>query len=121
MDWTIKTLIESLANDGMASVKIAAFIRSLALVISANPFQNLEELNAQMKVLGWGGCKLDDYILQLVMIVLADTLNQAEPGKTLWFEKRPGSAKVIDLRDWKGFSRNWGKGPNRQSISQAMS
>lgn len=97
MDYLIRALIEKLVEKGVELTRIPAFIRVLARAISVDPFMSLDELNGRIKSMGYYDLELDEYTLQLVMILLTDSLNNSAPGERLWFEYGYNSSKVIKI------------------------
>jgi hypothetical protein len=97
MDYLIRALIEKLVEKGVELTRIPPFIRVLARAISVDPFMSLDELNGQIRSMGYYDLELDEYTLQLVMILLTDSLNNSAPGERLWFEYGYNSSKVIKI------------------------
>jgi hypothetical protein len=97
MDYLIRALIEKLVEKGVELTRIPPFIRVLARAISVDPFMSLDELNGRIKSMGYYDLELDEYTLQLVMILLTDSLNNSAPGERLWFEYGFHSSKVIKI------------------------
>jgi hypothetical protein len=64
---TIKILIRHLVRKGIEITYIPAFIRNVAYTMAANPVISLEELNNQLRWLGWNDVDLDDCTLQMIL------------------------------------------------------
>lgn len=67
MEPVIRALIQRLAGKGMALSHIANFIRDLANSLARNPVMTLQDLNAELKRLGWDDFELDVDTLELVL------------------------------------------------------
>jgi hypothetical protein len=63
----IRKLTDRLVEKGMEVASIPAFIRNVSNILAAHPAASLDELNRCLQLVGWGGFRLDDYILQMII------------------------------------------------------
>ncbi|MGD9031354.1 MAG: hypothetical protein PVJ69_01385 [Desulfobacteraceae bacterium] len=107
MDQVIRALIDRLIDKGMQIDVVPGYIRNALNTIAVDPFITLEELNVQMKSLGWHDLELDDYTFQLI---LASFGPDSDYDSTREFEikvnydswHQPDDSKNIDTVDPKG-------------------
>lgn len=97
MDQVIRSLIERLTEKGMDVTDIPPFVRTLAHTVSVDPFISLDHLNRRIGLSGYKGFELDEYTFRLVMVILTDSMNNSEPGESLWFEYGYNPSKVVRI------------------------
>jgi hypothetical protein len=80
MEQLIRTLIARLVGRGMEITSILAFIRNVALSITANHSMSLEDLNTRLHLLGWNDFDLDGYTFFLIMAIFEPDPESKLPG-----------------------------------------
>ena len=69
MKHLIRALMIRLAGKGMELSDIPAYIRNVANSTITHPMLSLEQLNAELRLLGWDNVDLDDNTLQLILAI----------------------------------------------------
>jgi len=84
----IRNLAKHLSEVGVPLKKIPGCVRDLGCLVAENPSVDPLDLSAAMGRKGWKDFRADDQILLLVLLIIAETLIEADPGKRLWFDHR---------------------------------
>jgi hypothetical protein len=92
MNTTIRNLVERLAVRGVPSARIPDCVRDLCFLVAEKPSVSPSELNEGMERRGWSDFNLDDRTLLVILLLVAETLIEADPAEGLWFEGRTGKA-----------------------------
>jgi hypothetical protein len=80
MKHLIRALMIRLAGKGMEVSDIPAYIRNVANSAIAHPMLSLEQLNDELRLLGWENVDLDDNTLQLILTIFQSD-SAYEPSK----------------------------------------
>jgi hypothetical protein len=88
---TIRNLASCLSANGVPFAKIPDCVRDLGFIVAEKPSVGAFELNEAMKGKGWQNFRADERILLHVLLIVAEALIEAEPGKRLWFEEHPSA------------------------------
>lgn len=86
MNRTIRNLAKHLAAGGVPLKMIPDCVRDLGCLVAENPSVDPLELSAEMGRRGWQDFRADDQMLLLILLLIAETLIEADPGKRLWFD-----------------------------------
>jgi hypothetical protein len=82
----IRNLADHLSAKGVPFKKIPNCVRALAYIIAENPSVSPLELNEGMRGRGWKDFQGDDQTLLLMLLLVAETVIEADTGKRMWFE-----------------------------------
>ena len=70
MEEPTRLLVGRLVRKGVEVTSIPAFIRNVAYTIMNYPALTLDELNGQLRWLGWDGIELDEGTLHVILVSL---------------------------------------------------
>ena len=70
----IRILLERLTGKGMEVTTIPAYLRNFAQTVLAHPHITLNELNDQLRFLGWDDFRLDNDTFYLILAVFEPAL-----------------------------------------------
>ena len=87
MGAVIRNLLDHLMAKGVSFKGIPSCVGTLSSIVGENPSVSLPELNDRMRRTGWKGFQWDDRTLMLMLLLVAETLLEADAGKLAWFEK----------------------------------
>jgi hypothetical protein len=87
---TIRNLVERLAAGGIPSPRIPDCVRDLCFLVAEKPSVSPSELGEGMGQRGWNDFRVDDRTLLFILLLVAETLIEADPAKRLWLEGRMG-------------------------------
>ena len=87
MNTTIRNLTSHLSAEGIPLRRIPECVRDLGFLVAENPSVKTFELNEAMGRRGWKNFRADDQTLLLILLLIAETLIEADPGKRLWFDR----------------------------------
>jgi hypothetical protein len=74
MEQLIKILIERLTGKGMEVTTIPAYLRNFAQTVLGHPHITLNDLNDQLRFLGWDDFELDNDTFYLILAVFEPDL-----------------------------------------------
>lgn len=86
MGLTIRTLTDHLASKGIPLDRIPSCVRDLGYIVAEKPSAIPQEIDEEMRKRGWKQFHVDEPSVFLVLLVVAETLMEAEPGRRMWFE-----------------------------------
>jgi hypothetical protein len=92
MKQLMRALMIRLAGKGMEVSAIPAYIRNVANSAVAHPMLGLDELNDQLRLLGWENAELDDSTLQLILAIFeSDSVHEPSqyPDRTSKSQSHP--------------------------------
>jgi hypothetical protein len=84
---TIRSLANRLSAAGVPLKRIPECVKDLGFLVAENPSVKTFELNEAMARRGWKDFRADDQTLLLILLLIAETLIEADPGKRLWFDR----------------------------------
>jgi hypothetical protein len=98
----IRILIERLTRKGMEVTTIPAYLRNFAQTVLAHPHITLNELNAQLRFLGWDDFELDNDTFYLILAVFEpDLASKRGPWSDQFLAH--GSSEEFDDQEEKSF------------------
>ena len=86
MNPIIRNLADHLSAMGIPIKNIPSCVGALSYIVGENPSLSLPELNQGMITRGWRDFQGDDRTLTLTLLLVAETLLEADAGKRMWFE-----------------------------------
>lgn len=86
MNPIIRNLADDLSAKGVPFKSIPNCVRALSYIVGENPSVRLPELNEGMRGRGWKDFQGDVRTLTLMLLLVAETLLEADGGKRMWFE-----------------------------------
>ncbi len=86
MRHTIRALTDNLARRGIALHRIPICVRDLGHIVAEKPSASSEEIDQEMATKGWQQFHADESTIFLILLIVAETLIEAEPGQRVWFE-----------------------------------
>jgi hypothetical protein len=82
----IRNLVDHLSAMGVPFNRIPSCVGALSCIVGENPSVSPLELNEGMRARGWKDFQGDDRILTLMLLLVAETLLEADAGKRMGFE-----------------------------------
>lgn len=86
MNPIIRNLADHLSVMGVPFKRIPNCVGDLSCIVGENPSVSLAELNDGMRGRGWMDFQGNEQILTLMLLLVAETLLEADAGKRLWYE-----------------------------------
>ena len=86
MNPIIRNLADHLSAMGIPFKRIPSCVGALSCIVGENPSVSLPELNEGMMARGWKDFEGDEQTLTLALLLVAETLLEADAGKRMWFE-----------------------------------
>jgi hypothetical protein len=86
MRHTIRALTDHLASRGIALHRISSCVRDLGYIVAEKPSASSEEIDQEMVTRGWQQFHADESTIFLILLIVAETFMEAEPGQRVWFE-----------------------------------
>jgi hypothetical protein len=86
MKFTIRTLTDHLANKGIPLDWIPSCVRDLGYIVAGKPSATSQEIEKEMQKRGWEQFHADDSTVFLILLIVAQTFIETEPGRRMWFE-----------------------------------
>jgi hypothetical protein len=86
MGLTIRTLTDHLASKGIPLDRIPGCVRDLGYIVAEKPSAIPQEIDEEMRKRGWEQLRVDESTIFLILLIVAETLMEAEPSRRMWFE-----------------------------------
>jgi hypothetical protein len=82
----IRNLADHLSAMGIPFEIIPSCVGDLSCIVGENPSVSPPELNEGMRARGWKDFQGDERALTLTLLLVAETLLEADAGERMWFE-----------------------------------
>jgi hypothetical protein len=86
MGLAIRTLTDHLAGKGIPLERIPRCVRDLGYILAEKPSAIPREIDKEMRKRGWEQFHVDESTIFLILVIVAETYMEAEPGQRVWFE-----------------------------------
>jgi hypothetical protein len=83
---TIRTLTDHLASKGISLDRIPGCVRDLGHIVAEKPSATSQEIDEEMGRRGWQQFHVDESTVFLILLIVAETFMETEPGQRVWFE-----------------------------------